>query len=64
MYVSQQEFHTRLIENELIHKGLELLLKPNIRNYYQEFIDNWFSKLKDFSFYFNEKYCYVLWQNH
>ena len=43
---------------------MELLLKPNIRNYYQEFIDNWFSKLKDFSFYFNEKYCYVLWQNH
>lgn len=26
MYVSQQEFHTRLIENELIHKGLDFYL--------------------------------------
>ena len=38
------------LENKLIPKGLELSLEPNIGNCDQEFIDNWYSNLNDFSF--------------
>ena len=43
-----QKFSTHWIENEWIQKELELGLKPTIRSCDQEFIDNCFSKLKDF----------------
>ena len=38
------------MENKLIPKGLELSLQPAIVNYDQEFIKNWYSNLKGFSF--------------
>ena len=37
------------INNKFVPKGLELSLEPTIGNYDQSFIDNWYSKLKDFS---------------
>ena len=49
-YVSHEEFLTCCIENKLIPKGLELSLEPTIGNSYQEFIDNWYRNMKEFSF--------------
>ena len=37
------------IQEKLIPKGLELSLEPTTGNYDQEFIDNCYSNLKDFS---------------
>ena len=37
------------IIEKLIYKELELMLEPTIGNQNQEFLDNWHSKLKQFS---------------
>ena len=37
------------IAEKLIPKGLKLVLKPTIGNFDQEFVDQWYSKLKGFS---------------
>ena len=39
----------RSITDGLVPKGLELMLEPTIRNHDQNFLDNWYSKLKQFS---------------
>ena len=49
-YASHKDFLSHCIKNCLIPKGLKLELEPTIDNFDQEFIDNWFSKLKDYSF--------------
>ena len=44
----------------LIPRGLKLELEPTIGNQNQEFLDNWYSKLKDFSLILTKdivKYC-------
>ena len=48
-YTLDKGFLSRCINNKLVPKGLELILEPTIGNYDQSFIDNWYSKLKDFS---------------
>ena len=49
-YNSYKDFLSRCIQEKLVPKSLELNLEPTIGNYDQEFIDNWYSNLKDFSF--------------
>ena len=46
---SYKDFLSRSIQEKLVPKGLELNLEATIGIYYQEFIDNWYSILKDFS---------------
>ena len=48
-YESHNEFLTRCISEKLVPKGLKLKLEPTIGNHEQEFLDNWFSKLNEFS---------------
>ena len=48
-YNSHKDIPSRFIQEKLVPKGLELSLEPAIGNYDQEFIDNWYSNLKDFS---------------
>ena len=48
-YESHKEFLSNCIQSKLIPKGLKLELEPTIGNYDQEFLDNWYAKLKDFS---------------
>ena len=43
------EFLSRCITNGFVPKGLELMLEPTIGNHNQHFLDNWYSKLKQFS---------------
>ena len=43
-FVSHKEFLTRCVAEELVPKGLE----PTIGNHDQEFLDNWYSKQKQF----------------
>ena len=49
-YESHKDFLSRCIKDHLIPKRLKLELEPTIGNFGQELIDNWFSKLKDYSF--------------
>ena len=49
-YESHKYFLSRCIRDCSIPKGLKLQLEPTLRNFDQEFINSWFSKLKDFSF--------------
>lgn len=49
-YESHKYFLSRCIRDCSIPKGLKLELEPTLRNFDQEFINSWFSKLKDFSF--------------
>ena len=51
---------TRYITEKLIPEGLKLELEPTIGNFDQEFVDEWYSKLKGFSLIFMKKittYC-------
>ena len=48
-YESHLEFLSSCISDGLIPKGLELMLEPTIGNHDQQFLDNWYSKLKEFS---------------
>ena len=48
-YKSHKDFFSRCIAEERVPKGLKLELEPTIRNYDQEFVDTWYSKLKTFS---------------
>ena len=48
-YNSHKDFLSRCIQEKLVPNGLELTLEPTIGNYDQEFINNWYSDLKDFS---------------
>ena len=48
-YESQKGFLTRCIAEKLIPKDLKLQLEPTIGNFDQEFVDEWYSKLKGFS---------------
>ena len=48
-YNSHKDIPSRCIQEKLVPKGLELSLEPAAGNYDQEFIDNWYSNLKDFS---------------
>ena len=48
-YESRKDFLTRCIAEKLIPKGLKLELEPTIGNFDQEFVDEWYSKLKGFS---------------
>ena len=48
-YLSHKDFISQYIKSKLVPKGLELTLEPTIGNYDQDFIDNWYSNLKDFS---------------
>ena len=48
-FVSHKEFLTCCVSEELVPKGLEVTLEPTIGNHDQEFLDNWYSKQKQFS---------------
>ena len=48
-FESHKEFLSRCITDGLVPKGLELMLEPTIGNHDQNFLDNWYSKLKQFS---------------
>ena len=48
-FVSHKEFLTRCVAEELVPKRLEVALEPTIGNHDQEFLDNWYSKQKQFS---------------
>ena len=48
-YNLHKYFLSPCIQEKLVPKALELSLEPTIGNYDQEFIDNWYSDLKDFS---------------
>ena len=48
-FESHKEFLSRCIIDGLVPKGLELMLEPTIGNHDQYFLDNWYSKLKQFS---------------
>lgn len=48
-YESHKGFLTRCIAEKLVPKGLKLELEPTLGNHDQEFLDNWFSKLNEFS---------------
>ena len=43
-------FLTKCIDQKVVPKGLTLFLEPMIGNHDQEFLDNWYGKLKSFSF--------------
>ena len=45
---SHRDFLSQCIREKLVPKGLQLMLKLTIRNHDQEFLDNWYSKLKQF----------------
>ena len=48
-FESHKKFLSRCITDGLVPKGLELKLEPTIGNHDQNFLDNWYSKLKQFS---------------
>ena len=48
-FESHRDFLSQCIREKLIPKGLELMLEPTIGNHNKEFLDNWYSKLKQFS---------------
>ena len=48
-YESHKDFLTCCIAEKLIPKGLKLELEPTIGNFDQEFVEEWYSKLKGFS---------------
>ena len=47
---SHKELLTRCISEKLLPKGIKLEFEPTIGNHDQEFLDNYFSKLNEFSF--------------
>ena len=47
-FVSHKEFLTRCVAEELVLKGLEVALELTIGNHDQKFLDNWYSKQKQF----------------
>ena len=61
---SHKDFLSQCIAEELVPKGLQLVLEPTIGNYDQEFVDTWHSKLKAFSLTLMKKHCSSLRQNH
>ena len=48
-YVSHKDFISQCIKSKFVPKGLELTLEPTMGNYDNDFIDNCFSSLKNFS---------------
>ena len=48
-FVSHKKFLTHFGDEELVPKGLEVTLEPTIGNHDLEFLDNWYSKQKQFS---------------
>ena len=48
-YESHKDFLSRCVAEKLVPKGLKLELEPTLGNHDQEFLDNWFSKLNEFS---------------
>ena len=46
---THKEFLTCCVAEELVPKGLEVALEPTVGNHDQEFLDNWYSKEKQFS---------------
>ena len=47
---SHRDFLSKCIQENLLPKRLEITLEPTIRNFDQEFVDNWYTNLKHFSF--------------
>ena len=47
-YVSHKDLISQCIKSNPVPKVLELTREPTIGNYDQDFIDNWYSNLKDF----------------
>ena len=48
-FVSHKEFLTCCLAEELVLEELKATLEPTIGNHDQEFLDNWYSKQKQFS---------------
>ena len=48
-FESHRDFLLQCIREKIIPKELELMFEPTIVNHNQEFLDNWYSKLKQFS---------------
>ena len=48
-YESHKDFLSQCVAEKLVPKGLKLELEPTFGNHDQEFLDNWFSKLNEFS---------------
>ena len=40
---------SKCIQEDLVPKGLEITLEPTIGNFDQEFVDKWYTNLKQFS---------------
>ena len=47
-FVPHKESLTCCVAEELVRKRLEVRLEPTLGNYDQEFLDNWYSKQKQF----------------
>ena len=47
-YESHKDFLARFIAEKPISKGFKLELEPTIGNFDHEFVDEWYSKLKEF----------------
>ena len=48
-FESHKDFLLQCIREKIIPKELKLMFEPTIVNHNQEFLDNWYSKLKQFS---------------
>ena len=48
-YNLHRDFLSKCIQENPVLKGLEITLEPTIGNFDQEFIDNWYTNLKQFS---------------
>ena len=44
-----RDFLLQCVRQKFVPKGLELMVEPAIGNHKQKFLDNWFSKLRQFS---------------
>ena len=48
-YTSHQQFLQKCLDNNIIPNGLRLDLEPTIGNHDEEFLQNWYSKLEEYS---------------
>ena len=48
-YSSHQQFLQKCLDNDIIPNGLRLDLEPTIGNHDEEFLQNWYSKLEEYS---------------
>ena len=47
-YISHRDFLSKCIQENLVPKRVEITLEPTIGNFDQEFVNNWYTNLKQF----------------